>query len=152
MSQISRKNSYRKNGFPIFGQKFYVARKKLVFWPPFCNCISDFRFFFLLYFGSFGLLYQWPDISPPNSFGKVLFWVRVHRDPPLTTNGSAEGLDHLSVNAAIRPTHYEEFSRFWGTGTIYSCRPILNDWFRSDQRRSETFCRFLNFVNNIVHI
>ena len=35
----------RESGFPIFGQKFYVARSKLVFWPPFCNFISDFRFF-----------------------------------------------------------------------------------------------------------
>ena len=31
-------------------------------------------------------------ISPPNSFGKVLFWVRVHRDPPWPLTGVQKAL------------------------------------------------------------
>ena len=39
----------RESCFPIFGGKFYVAILKLAFWPPFCNCISDFRFCFTVF-------------------------------------------------------------------------------------------------------
>ena len=52
--------------------------------------------FFLLKVGSFGLLYQWPpfhrQIHPGKNFSE-LGSIRT----PLTTNGSAEGFDHLSV-------------------------------------------------------
>ena len=59
----------RESGFPIFGGKFYVARWKLVFWPPFCNFISDFRFFCcVLVF--LGILYQWPAFQLKIHSGK----------------------------------------------------------------------------------
>ena len=70
------------------------------FWPPFCNIISDFRFFAVFWF--FWITLSLARTSPPILFGKILFWVRVHRDPPLTTNGSAEGLDHLSVKKGVK--------------------------------------------------
>ena len=92
MSQKSRKYSFGKVVFPIFGREFYIARWKLFFWLTFCNCISDFRFFAAFWF--FWITLSVACISLPNSFGKVLFW---HRDPPLTTNGSTLNLDHLSV-------------------------------------------------------
>ena len=76
-----------ESGFPIFGGKFYVASLKLVFWPPFCNGKSDFRFFccvvvLLDYFISgayFSEKFIWE--STLLSYG-----------PPLTTNGSQNTL------------------------------------------------------------
>ena len=38
-----------------------------------------------------------------NSFGKCVFWVWVHREPPLTTKGSAQYLDHLCVKFSSSP-------------------------------------------------
>ena len=41
-------------------------------------------------------------------FRKCVFWVRVHRDPSLlTTNGSAQYLDHLSVKISIVSTGFK---------------------------------------------
>ena len=85
----------RESGFPIFGRKFFVSRWKLVFWPPFVIVYPIFDFFAVFWF--FWITLSVAPISPPNSFGKVLFWVRVHRDPPLTTNWSTLYLHHLSV-------------------------------------------------------
>ena len=59
-----------------------------------------FDFFAVFWF--FWITLSVARISPPNSFGKVLFCVRVHIGTPLTTNGSTLYLDHLSVNYALR--------------------------------------------------
>ena len=69
-----------RNGF--FGRHFVIVYS-----------ILD---FFLLNFGSFGLLYQWPAFHPQIHSGKY-FSELGSIGTPLTTNGSAEGLDHLSV-------------------------------------------------------
>ena len=45
MSQISRKNSFGEVVFPFLVRNFMSWDRNLFFWPPFCNCISDFRFF-----------------------------------------------------------------------------------------------------------
>ena len=62
---------FRESGFPIFGGKFYIASLNLGLSPPFCNRISDFRFF------KFVLVLLDYFISgshfSANSFGKVLF-------------------------------------------------------------------------------
>ena len=97
----------RESGFPIFGRKFYVARWKLVFWPPFCTCISDFRFFFffffffLLYFCSFGLLYQWPAFHRQIHSGKYFSELGSIGTPPWPLTG-VHYLDHLSVKRAMQ--------------------------------------------------
>ena len=97
MSQISRENSFGKVVFPFLVGNFMSWDRNWFFWPPFCNCISDFRFF-LLYFGSFGLFYQWPAFHHQIHSGKYFPELGSIGSPPLlTTNGSAEGLDHLSV-------------------------------------------------------
>ena len=54
-------------------------------------------FDFLLYFGSVVLLYQWPSFHCQILPGKY-FSELGSIGTPLTTNGSAEGLDHISVN------------------------------------------------------
>ena len=59
--------------------------------------------FFWLYFGSFGLLHQWPAFHPQIHSGKYF--------PELTTNGSAEGLDHLSVKGS-------QLGAFWPQCTV----------------------------------
>ena len=58
MSRISRKNSFGKVVFPFLVGNFmsqdrnwFFGRHSVIVYPI---------FYFLLYFGSFGLLYQWP--------------------------------------------------------------------------------------------
>ena len=58
----------RESGFPIFGRKFYVARLKLFFCRHFVIVYPI--FIFLLYFGSFGLLYLWPAFHRQIHSGK----------------------------------------------------------------------------------
>ena len=52
-------------------------------------------FDFLLYLGSFESLYQWPAFHRQIHSGKYFSELGSIGTPPLTTNGSAEGLDHL---------------------------------------------------------
>ena len=73
-------------------RNWFFGRHFVIVYP-----ISD--FFFLLYFGSFGSLYQWPAFQRQIHSGKY-FSELGPIGTPLTTNGSAEGLDHLSVNSA----------------------------------------------------
>ena len=49
-----------------------------------------------MYFGSFGLLYQWPVFHSQIHSGKYFSEIG-SIGTPLTTNGNAEDLDHLSV-------------------------------------------------------
>ena len=100
MRQISRKNSFGKVVFPFLVGNFMSQDRNWFFWPPFCNCISDFRFF-LLYFGSFRFLYQWPAFHCQIHSGKYFSELGSIGTPPLTTNGSAEGLDHLRGNLRV---------------------------------------------------
>ena len=95
MSQISRENSFGKVVFPFLVGNFLSQDRNCFFGRHFVILYPIFDFFAVFWF--FWITLSVARISPQNSFGKVLFWVRVHRDPPLTTNGSAEGLDHLSV-------------------------------------------------------
>ena len=100
MNQISRKNSFGKVVFPFLVENFLSRDRNWFFSPPFCNCISYFSIF-LLYFGSFGLLYQWPAFHRQIHSGKYFPELGSIGTPPLTTNGSAEGLDHLSVKLVM---------------------------------------------------
>ena len=77
----------RESGFPIFGGKFVNASFKLVFWPPFCYRIglSEFRFF-LLYLGSFGLL--WIAHFRAKLIQESTFFALGSIGTPLTTKGS----------------------------------------------------------------
>ena len=95
MSQISRKNSFGKVVFPFLVGNVMSRNRNCFFGRHFVIVYPIFNFFAVFWF--FWITLSVTRISPPNLFEKVLFWVRVHRDPPLTTNGSAEGLDHLSV-------------------------------------------------------
>ena len=95
MSHISRKNSFGKVVFPFLVGNFMSRNRNWFFGRHFVILYPIFDFFPVFWF--FWITLSVARVSPPNSFGKVHFWVRVHRDPPLTTNGSAEGLDHLSV-------------------------------------------------------
>ena len=95
MSQISRKNSFGKVVFPFLVGNFMSQNRNWFFGRHFVIVYPIFDFFAVFWF--FWITSSVARISTPNSFGKVLSWVRVHRDPPLTTNGSAERLDHLSV-------------------------------------------------------
>ena len=81
--------------FSIFGGKFYVVSFKSDFWQPFCYCKSDFWIFYSLLVLSD---YFISGVNLSSKFTrKVLSWVRVHRDPLLTTNGSQKYFDHVSV-------------------------------------------------------
>ena len=61
----------------VFGRHFVIV------YP-----ISD----FYAVFWFFWITLSMARISPPNSFGKVLFWVRVHRDPPWPLMGVQKAL------------------------------------------------------------
>ena len=107
MSQISRKNSFGKwfshflvgnlmsrdgNCFFFFVLfcfvLFFFGCHLVIVYPIF----DFFFFFFLLYFGSFGLLYQWPAFHRQFHSVKYFFWVRVHRDPPWPLTGVQKAL------------------------------------------------------------
>ena len=99
MSQISRKNSFRKVVFPFMVGNFMSRDGNWFFGRHFVIVYPIFDFFAVFWF--FWITLSVACISPPNSFRKVLFWVRVHRDPLLTTNGSALYLEHLSVTGKL---------------------------------------------------
>ena len=92
--------------------------------------------FFFAVFWFFWITLSVAHISLPNSFGKVLFWVTIHRDPPLTTNGSAEGLDHLSV----KTPHFEQ--------------ALYNMWETESTRKKmhfhNIFCRWFSSVASLT--
>ena len=85
MSQISRKNSFGKVVSNFWSE--ILCRHFVIVY-----LIFDFFFFFLLYFVSFGLFYQWPAFHRQIHSGKYFSELG-----SIGTNGSAEGLDHLSV-------------------------------------------------------
>ena len=77
----------------FFGRKVDVAKFQMVFWQPFWNRTSDFRFllhhFSFLFFVFFVFLFCFLStltviwISTLNLFGKICFWCWVHMDPSL---------------------------------------------------------------------
>ena len=112
---------FRESGFPIFGRKFYVARQKLAFWPLFCNCISDFQCCILVLLDYFDFSKIQEHLHSAYSYSLQRNLAAFHRqihsgknfselgsigNPPLTTNGSAEGLDHLSVKRILSPRNF----------------------------------------------
>ena len=113
MSQISRKNSFGKVVFPFLVGNFMSRNRNCFFGRHFVILYPIFDFFPVFWF--FWITLSVASISLPNSFGKVLFWVRVHRDPPLTTNGNAEGLDHLSVNCNFKISFTCQIAIIFGT-------------------------------------
>ena len=80
MSQISRKNSFGKVVFPFLVGNFMSRDRNWFFGRHFVIVYPILIFFPVFWF--FWITLSVARISPPNSFGKVLFWVRVHRDPP----------------------------------------------------------------------
>ena len=100
MSQISRKKSFGKVVFPFLVRNF-MSRNRNCFFFFFFFC----RHFVIVYpifdffaeFWFFGLLYQWPAFHRQIHSGKYFSELG-----SFTTNGSAEGLDHLSVNSHDR--------------------------------------------------
>ena len=103
---MSRKNSFGKVVFPFLVGNFMSRNRNCFFGRHFVIVYPIFDFFAVFWF--FWITLSVARILPPNLFGKVLFWVRVHRDPPLTTNGSAEGLDHFTLDGKfnIKTRHY----------------------------------------------
>ena len=99
MSQILWKNSIGKVVFPFLVGNFMSRVWNCSFGRHFVTICPIFDFFALFWF--FWITLSVARISAQNSFRKVLFWVRVPRDPPLTTNGSQKYLDHLSVKYAV---------------------------------------------------
>ena len=94
--------------FLNFGGIFYVASLNLGFWPPFCYCISDFHFILFILFIYFcfilillGYFIIGAHFSAKIHSGKYFcelgcLWT----PPPLTTNGSPQYLEHLSVKVS----------------------------------------------------
>ena len=70
----------RESGFPILVENFMSQNGNWFFGRHFVIVYPIFNFFAVFLF--FWITLSVARISPPNSFGKVLFWVRVHRDPP----------------------------------------------------------------------
>ena len=99
MNQISRKNSFGKVVFPFLVRNFMSRDRNWFFGRHFVIVYPI--FFFFLYFGSFELLYQWPAFHRQIPSEKYFSELGSIGTPSLTTNGSAEGLDHLSVKKHI---------------------------------------------------
>ena len=90
MSQISRKNSFGKVVFPFLVRNFLSRDRSWLFGRHIVIVYPIFDFFAVFWF--FWITLSLARISPPNSFGKVLFWVRVHRDPPWPLTGVQKAL------------------------------------------------------------
>ena len=95
MSQISRKNSFGKVVFPFLVGNFMSRDGNCFFGHHFVIVYPIFDIFCCIWF--FWITLSVARISPPNSFGKELFWVRVHRDPPWPLTGVHYTLTILSV-------------------------------------------------------
>ena len=88
------------NGLPIFGGKVDVPKSQMVYWPPFWNPTSDFKFFcciwvLLEYFTSD------PHFNTKFVLKSMFLMLSPYGPPLLTTNGQTEDLDHLSVKVAL---------------------------------------------------
>ena len=68
MSQISRENSFGKVVFPFLVGNFMSRDRNCFFGRHFVILYPIFDF--LLYFGSFGLLYEWPEFHRQIHSGK----------------------------------------------------------------------------------
>ena len=159
MSQISRQNSFGKVVFPFLVGNFMSRDRNWFFGRHFVILYPIFDFFVVFWF--FWITLSVARISPPKSFGKVLFWVRVHRDPappPLTTNESAEGLDHLSVkDSPLTGGNWQKWKRVFQTcpshetyrdeaGVLKSCKYtwkitiFVKLWNLGQYRENLIFC------------
>ena len=97
MSQFFKEKFLRESGFPFLVGNFMLRDGNWFFGRHFVTVYPIFDFLTVFWF--FWITLSVAHIPLPNSFGKVLFWVRVHLGSPLTTNGSTLYLDHLSVKA-----------------------------------------------------
>ena len=110
MSQILWKNSFGKGVFPFWRETWCREISN-----SFLAAILKPYVRFSLSLGSFGVLYHWPQFQRANHSGKCVSEVGpVRTPPPLTTNGSAEDLDHLSVKKTpFSPTSFRSEISSW---------------------------------------
>ena len=154
MSQISRENSFGKVVFPFLVGNFMSRDRNWFFGRHFVILYPIFDFFVVFWF--FWITLSMAHISLPNSFGKALFWVRVHRDPPLTTNGSAESLDHLSVKIICpRWCQNHDYAHSFASGIVmvltspraynFNCAPQSCQYLYNEFRIRQVLSGSLNF-------
>ena len=87
---------------PFLVENFMSRDRNWFFGRHFVIVYPIFDFFVVFWF--FWITLTVACISPPNSFGRVLFWVRVHRDPPWPLTGVQKALTTWVLKGSCEPT------------------------------------------------
>ena len=116
----------QESGFPFLVENFMSRDRNCFFGRHF---VIVYPIWFFVVFRFFWITLTVARISPPNSFRKVLFWVRVHRDPPWPLMGVQKALTTYVIKTPafkwmivtgqkMRTLKNPKFSTSWASSTV----------------------------------